>query len=70
MSLENRRGAPREGAPLNSAILTGCVVQNSATSFHVEAPRAAIVLARRFAMPISTTATVAALAGYGEARHG
>lgn len=42
----------------------------SASHLDFQAPRAVLVLARRFRLPISTAATVAALAGYGEARHG
>ena len=44
--------------------------EHSAFSLDFEVPRAVLVLARRYALSISTAATVAALAGYGEARHG
>ena len=44
--------------------------EHNAFSLDLEAPRAALLLARRYALSISTAATVAALAGYGEARHG
>ena len=70
MILENRRGAPREGAPLKNAFLAGSEFQNSVSPVPFQASRAAFVLARRFALPISTAATVAALAGIGGRANG
>ncbi len=68
MDLKNRRGAPREGAPLNIAILAGCEVQNSDISLIVQIPRAIQWLARRTGLTVSTAAAVASANRFGNVR--
>lgn len=68
MGQRSRKGAPREDALLNIAILAGCEVQNSDISPIVQIPRAIQWLARRTGLTVSTAAAVASANRFGNVR--